>query len=588
MRTFAKSMKNVRFLLLSITLLSGPINLAAADPGPSFHTFTLTQDGTAASYDEALAVACVQGIMNRDKPELYVLSKTRTRPQFWLDIMSREGRWLQGRPMEACGDLDALVSLAGDRIKGVIIWDDAVPATMNVATTLAGVMDGIALSPALAASRLPAWKLPVLKDLRGQFTGAETGSAKNDAYRWAWREFLAKGACSSRFACFFEDSFGMRERGELRYVVTRDWAVRQRSFVFDLSPWGDEAPSDDPGQKLGTDLETLKMIFAEFEIQAAGRHFTEVNGFFNFIKYSNVPGHASKHEPVPTEWEYVWLMSPHNCYHNTLTSDCFNQSFHSHAPRHPLVQERKARPIEIENKTYLCVLMADYDSGTTVYEFLPDRWPDAARGTLPLAWGVNPNLLDTYPDLIAYYYSTATPADTFTADAGAAGYINPGRIKPEHLPLFTRHNQGYFREADMTLAPMVLDWDAPSAAVKDAFTAFAPDGYATIIMDFHQSGGQGVQPHVWKGMPVMELINDAGNFANADEAAAQMSTAITNRGSKEPAFHIFRIVWTTPGNIVATLDRLKKLRPELDIELLDPLTFFAAFKHHQESITPRN
>ncbi|MHB8898173.1 MAG: hypothetical protein ACYC6Y_05460, partial [Thermoguttaceae bacterium] len=226
------------------------------------------------------------------------------------------------------------------------------------------------------------------------------------------------------------------------------------------------------------------------------------------------------------------------------------------------------------------ILMADYDSGTTIYEFLPERWADKARGTLPLAWGLNPNLLDTYPDIIAHFYSQASAQDTFTADAGAAGYINPNRIKPHHLPLFARHNQRYFREAGMSIAPMVLDWDAPTAAVKDAFTTFAPDGYATLVMDLHGNGGKGVEPHVWKGMPVMELVNEAGKFDNPEDAAAQMSAAIAKRGSEKPAFHLFRVVWTTPGNIAATLERLNQQRPELQIELLDPMTFFGAFKKY--------
>jgi hypothetical protein len=42
---------------------------------PAIHTFTLSDNGTAASYDEALAVTSIQGIVNRDKSELYVLSE---------------------------------------------------------------------------------------------------------------------------------------------------------------------------------------------------------------------------------------------------------------------------------------------------------------------------------------------------------------------------------------------------------------------------------------------------------------------------------------------------------------------------------
>ena len=108
------------------------------------------------------------------------------------------------------------------------------------------------LSPELADRHLAKWRLPVLKDLRGLFTGAETGSRKNDAYRWAIREYLAKGYCSSKRLCLFEDSFSTRARGDIGYVVTRDWAVKNRAFVFDLSPWGDEKPQDDATPAAGS------------------------------------------------------------------------------------------------------------------------------------------------------------------------------------------------------------------------------------------------------------------------------------------------------------------------------------------------
>ena len=560
---------------------------AATRGGQWLHTYTLAQDGSPESYDESMAVACLQGIINRPAPVLYVLSRKNTRPQYWLDILSKDGRWLEGRELKPLPDLGALVQLAGKRLKGAVIWDPAVPASMNVATTIAGVEDGIVLSPEYADRFLKRWQLPVLADLRGKFTGAETGSRKNDAYRWAIREYLAKGRCSSHLLCLFEDAFTTRARGDISYVLTRDWAVKNRAFVFDLSPWGDEKPKDDPDQRPGLDLETYKLLLAETLRHSAGREMTELTGFFAFSKYANMPDHKSAHEPVPTEWESVWLMSPYNCYQNTISSDCFNQSLHSQAPRKPLKQQRAAKKIPLENKTYLCLLMADYDSATPLYEFLPNHWHNADRGKVPFAWGINPNLLETYPDLIAYFYSTASPADTFTADASAAGYMNPNRIRQEYLPLFVRHNRRFFREADMDIAPMVLDWDEPSPAVKDAFRQFAPAGLATIVMDLHGNGGKLPAPHVWKGMPVLELINDTCNFASATQTAAAISHAIKARGNQTPGFYFCRIVWVNPAQISDTLAALRQQRPDLNFEVLDPHTFLALFQENQKRLATR-
>ena len=68
--------------------------------------------------------------------------------------------------------------------------------------------------------------------------------------------------------------------------------------------------------------------------------------------------------------------------------------------------------------------------------------------------------------------------------------MNPNRVLPKYMPLFVQHNKRFFAETGMTIAPMVLDWDEPSARVKDAFREFAPDGLATIVMDLHGKGGK--------------------------------------------------------------------------------------------------
>jgi hypothetical protein len=538
------------------------------------YLYTLNGSETQASYDEAMAVACIQGIVNREGPRLYVLSKTYTRPVYWLNKFANPGGWMEGKERVDVKSFEELYTLTKDKLKGAIIWDPAVPATLNLATTLAGLEDGIVLSPEWADSYLKSWNLPVIKDFRGMFTGAETGSAKNDAYRWAIREYITSGKCNPHWLCLYEDSYMSRSHGEVRYVTTRDWAVYNRAFVYDLSPWGDETPLDDSGQVLGTDIQTYKLMLEAVLNRTHGTQMTEIAGFFSFAKYSNIAGYPSKHDPVPTEWETVYLISPYNCYQNTVADNCYNQSVHSQAPDKVLTQGRPQLREPKAGKTYLCILMADYDSATPLYDFIPNNWDNASRGKIPLLWGINPNLYETYPDIIQHLYRTKTANDFFAADASAAGYMNPNRIDKSHLPLFISHNKKFYEKLDMSLSPMVLDWDEPTDVVKDAFTQFSPDGFATIVIDFHNTGGKLPQPHVWKGMPVMELINNACNFSNATETAGLMSSVISNPQGTKPAYHFFRIVWTNPQNIIDAIDKLKQLRPELDIEVADPYNFF--------------
>ena len=66
-----------------------------------------------------------------------------------------------------------------------------------------------------------------------------------------------------------------------------------------------------------------------------------------------------------------------------------------------------------------------------------------------------------------------------------------------------------------------------------------------------------------------------------------MSRAITRRGTKAPGFYFFRIVWTNPTRISETLAALRRKRTDLNLDVLDPNTFFALFKQfHQQQSRP--
>ncbi len=576
---------SIAFLFSSILLsLSGcdekssvPSSSIQEKPEKAIYVYTLKGSSTTSSYDETMAVACIQGVLNRNGTHLYVLSSTFNKPSYWLDKFTTNG-WLHGKEQVSVSSFEQLLELTKVKLKGVIIWDTEVPATLNVATTLAGLEEGLVLSPDMANKYLDKLDLPVIKDFRGVFTGIETGSKKNDAYRWAIREFLETGRCNPHWLCLYEDSYMTRHKGDVGYVVTRDWAVYNRVFVYDLSPWGDEAPLDDPDQALGTDLQTYKLMLEAVLKLTKGQQMTEVAGFFSFPKYSNIEGYPSKHDPVPTEWETVYQISPYNCYQNTVAHNCFNQSIHSQAPQKNMKQGRPQLHTPENGKTYISILMADYDSATPLYEFMPTHWEDPARGSMPFLWGINPNLSESYPDIMQYLYETKTDNDFFAADASAAGYMNPNRINPEYLPLFVSHNQRFYEQWNMSLSPMVLDTDEPTSAVKDAFSEFSPDGFATIVIDFQNAGGKLPEPHVWKGMPVIELINNACNFYNAEQTAQEMSVSIPVSNGQTPTYYFFRIVWTSPNQVISAINRLREIRPDLDIEVIDAYNFFHFFK----------
>lgn len=556
------------------------------DPSPipleenTIYTYSLSNSLTPGCYDECVAASTLQGILNRQSPVVYLFGANTNKTTRWLDIFSRPGGWLEGRQQVRLESFGQLLRLGKNLIKGVIIYDPDVPATINVATTMAGIEDGIVFSPSQADRYVEAYGLTVLHDFRGQFDGSISGSAKNDAYRWAIDNYLDKGLCSISQSFLYEDSRYNRPVGNLEYAYCRDLPVKERGFVFDLSPWEDEAPRDDSQQPLGTDHDTYIQILESYLRQTAGRQMTCLNGFFSKDKYAEKNGLGGKHGQVATEWEAVWMASPYNVYMDTGPGEVYNLSFHSNAPFKPMKQGRPQLGEPQQGKTYILFQLADYDGAGPLWEYMLNGiWNDDNRGSIPVVWGINPNLIDKLPDIMQYIWSTKTDADWFGADASCAGYINPNRIQPQYLPLFVEHNKRYYEQCDITISPMVLDQDQPSEAVKNAFMEFSPDGLATIVMGYHGSGSWPAN-HVWNGtMPVFCLNNSVCGMGNQpEELAAGVSKVISKTSDPTPRYYMFRVIWVGPGKIISAVNQLRTLRPDLDIEVLDPYNFFHYFK----------
>jgi uncharacterized protein YbbK (DUF523 family) len=181
----------------------------------------------------------------------------------WLQLFRGEDYWLHDVTFLELEGFAELLELGIDYVKTVVIWDTEVPASLNVACTVAGVEDGVVMTEEYYAKYQDMLKDKPVIDLVGMFDGTETGSAKNDAYRWAIENYLLTGKCSTDYICSYIDGWSFRAAGNNSYTVVRDWGIYHRAFVYDLSPWGDEAPLDDPEQSKGLDKDIIEKLKAK-------------------------------------------------------------------------------------------------------------------------------------------------------------------------------------------------------------------------------------------------------------------------------------------------------------------------------------
>ena len=318
-------------------------------------------------------------------------------------------------------------------------------------------------------------------DLRGRFDGSETGSARNDAYRWAIRNYVDTGRCSTRIVGqYFDNARVNRQIGNTSYVLERDRLIAERAFAFDLSPWADFAPLSDPDQAAGDRQSDPDPPAGEGHVcgKAGGDHMTEFCGFFN---------HRALCEGQPNGVLSEWVDRACDFGIQFLSEHGGQRRVQSILPPLGALRPPQAGPAQgaadagKQGILFVTPDSRDMDSTTPLYDVCPVLWDDPRRGEYPLAWGFNPNLYGVLPDVYAHYYKTATENDYFCADAGAAGYFNPTRIHAEHWPMVTRHNQYWFERTDTTIAGMVLDCDHPTRDVLRHFAQFAPDGFASLV-----------------------------------------------------------------------------------------------------------
>ena len=549
-------------------------------------------------YDVVAFVASLQGIVNRTGPRLVIrflegdsVKGPINVDDYWLATLQRG--WLKDNEIRRMSSLEELIDAFPEARAGVVVWDPAVPATSNVAATVCGVEDWL---PSRAGGALFARlvesgpQLPVKLSLVDRFTGSESGSAKCDAYLWAKRAYLDTGKTNPVFMANYIDAYSQTP-GKAGYhyndlfnatITNRDFYIAWRAFFFDLSPWADEAPVDDPNQPLGTDRNTLIEILRAQVARNQGKAITTVGGMTPWnLKYTNHGLAGGQHDPVPTEWEYAAILSAHNAMMDAdaLGFACLtNASAYAHHPLQLRYKQSEPTPRQmLMPKTYVLIYMGDYDSSAWLSRHIPLVWDDESRGSMPIAWAFNPNLSARVPYVFDHVFRTKTPNDYFIAGEGV-GYLNPnlligermGSGVPEALDIWTTQSRIAYQRFDMSITGFVITGkygDVP-LRVQEAFATFSPNGIGTQL---------GYEQPIVRSTPFLRHAADIyPNLADLGKTAAEMARYA--KPEERPQFLIFRMILQTPSTLIRLREHLNRDYGQFNWEFCDPYTFFSLYE----------
>ena len=551
------------------------------------------------AYDELALVATLQGIVNRAGPRLYLRGVAGggepDLDAFWWERMAELGWEVARARVEEIDRLEDLLARFGEVACGLVVWDPRLPATQAVAATVAAVEDLLPVArrpaPSLYADLVAAgWCERVRLDAPDGgllFTGTgcipgtdlpSSGSSKCDAYLWAKAHYLDRGRCSPLHLAYYIDAHWLQRPGAggsfwNNTLVNHDYYVGERAFFCDLDPWEDESPVDDPRQAPGTDGRTLRAILCSAQSRARGR-MLRVGGFPPWaFKYTTHGVAGGSHDPVPTEWRFVQVVSEYDGY---IEADALgmsaqaNASFTRHLPLAPVHPQRPAPRLAdlvaagwcdaagaVVPRRFFAFYVGDFDAPSWLYQALPRLWNDPDRGRVPLSWAVNPNLSDRMAPALAWMRATATPGDSFVAGDSGAGYVNPGALEPPRgsglssgVATWAQHCAARYRQWDLQATGFVLEGFAPRMGPEGvrAYAGFSPGGIV----------GQGM-PAIGRAgaVPVADLashgVGHPGVAVSAGVAAVQRLFAPL-RG---PQFAIGRAILMPPAWYLAVTAALE-------------------------------
>ena len=91
------------------------------------------------SGDERLLFGTLQGVVNRERPQIYLIEDADEGNEAWPSTFAV--------PQRRVADPWTLVERYRDALRGIVVYDPAQPDSINVATTLAGLRDAVVAEP---------------------------------------------------------------------------------------------------------------------------------------------------------------------------------------------------------------------------------------------------------------------------------------------------------------------------------------------------------------------------------------------------------------------------------------------------------
>jgi GxGYxYP putative glycoside hydrolase C-terminal domain/GxGYxY sequence motif in domain of unknown function N-terminal len=479
-----------------------------------------------ASQDILLSATTMAGLINRPQPKVYLISSDEE--VFWvkqsLGQIARE-------TSEARDDavLESLLINFRHAIEGMIIYDPGLIDSINIATTMAGQLGGIVVSPIQAQSLQQAYKLPILADLR-----AYNWKSRLQAYDWARQNLLPN--CSSRVVAGLDPKVAPGVRSFLVATNAFVYFLDSRNFLPDLF------------HGLQSERGLMQEIFKEYPPGAVhlGWFIDEASG----VSLTSDAAIAVLASDFFYNLEVWTSVQPATTVRAT-----------------PLAQ---TIPTPGAEQVAISFTISDGDNLQYIQHRMLRLWQNADRGSFPLGWTISPSLLLAAPSMLEYYYQTASSNDEFIAGPDGAGYMFPSHWPEQELPAFLQRTGQLMKSMDLTeleildtnfflstgILPITFLGRSGMNLNDTALQARIVQGLLPFGLRGLLNGNGNATPEILVTQGVPELQN-LGLADSVDKTLRLVRNATASLQNRPRFLNIYVMAWTmTPSDIKEVIQQL--------------------------------
>lgn len=366
---------------------------------------------------EMYLFASLKGIVNKTQPRIfsYEGDAFAEGPYTWLQSL--------GLSYTEHADKWSLITKYRNELSGIIIYDPSQIHTVNLATMLAKSKGALIASPALSARLTAApYNLPVLLDLRGQFT------SKLQVYQTLYNTY---------------------------------WPSIDHRLLIGLNPEVHKAALREYATALGA-----AVIWLDPNVPAES---TLLNSFL-----SSMPAGSNVMGWWPEEAPGVQSASQYGIA--TIASDwCSNLTMHSGTSRTVNLKPVPPKPA-LQNKIYVAFILSDGDNLQYIEHLMRKLWNNPDRGSVPIGWTLSPAMLDAMPGALNFYSQTATNNDNLISGPSGYGYAYPNSWPNQNLlNQFVAKTEDYNRRAGFRV---ITIWNTITGGINQnvgqSFAMYAP------------------------------------------------------------------------------------------------------------------